>query len=202
MGKMDVYNIGTAAAQSAGLDNVAAAFAEGGDVAAQSAHFPRGANMDGNMVKIGQLRVSGDITGFRNIQTRKLNSGGGFSSHGSIIADRATIGKSVNVSKNMTLKSDALRTISGFVGMRAHSIATPFINAENMIFNGNFGLTVSGELLYSTSAPLKIGSWVFPSYTPPRFTKFRLSRAAVPPTPTTEFDKIIQEGWKEAGSLR
>ena len=38
----------------------------------------------------------------------------------------------------------------------------------------NFGITVSGELLLSGVAPLKIGSWSWPSVIMPSFSKFIL----------------------------
>ena len=201
MGKFDVFNIGTASAQSAKLTDAAAAFLESKDVTAASLYFQNGATMDGNYVKIGNMRVTGDITGFRNITAGQLN-GKDFATQGVVIADRATVSSSVNVGNDMTLKSDTQNTISGFSGISAHYVATPFVYADQMLFNTNFGITVSGELLYSDTPPLKIGSWTFPSTNPPKFSRFSLARAPTPAAPGKEFDIIIQKGWKDVPAMQ
>ncbi|MDR0741319.1 MAG: hypothetical protein LBF28_00915 [Rickettsiales bacterium] len=202
MGALGVYEIGTASAQSGKIAETSASFAEAENLATSYAYFASGANMDGNAVKVGAMRVSGDITGFRNIAARNLNKEG-FSTTGAIIADRATINKSIAVGKNMNIKSDTARTISGFAGITAHSLAAPYVYADEMHFGGGFGLTVSGELLMSTDAPLRIGSWIFPSVTPPKFTALEISRAKIPDTPNmAEFDTIIKSGWKVAPAGR
>ena len=66
-----------------------------------------------------------------------------------------------------------------------------------MMFYDNFGLTVSGELLMSTTPPLRIGNWVFPSTKPPAFSEFEISRAKTPDAIThSEFNDIIKTGWQ------
>jgi type II secretory pathway pseudopilin PulG len=196
MGKFNMYRIGSAVAQSGKMMESSASFTEAKELATSSAYFASGANMDGNAVKVGSMRVSGDITGFRNITAKKINRDG-FSTTGSIISDRAKINNSVVVGKNLNIKSDTARTISGFSGIIAHSLATPFVSADEMYFGNNFGLTVSGELLMSTTSPLRLGNWYFPSTTPPKFAIFELSRANIADTPNSEdFGKIIQHGWK------
>lgn len=102
----------------------------------------------------------------------------------------------------MTLKSDSARTISGFTGITVNSVYTPYIVAEEMMFYDNFGLTVSGELLMSTTSPLKIGSWVFPSTKPPQFTSFSVSRATRPEPPkNSDFDALMRDGWQETNTI-
>ena len=66
-----------------------------------------------------------------------------------------------------------------------------------MYMSENFGLTVSGELLMSTTTPLKIGSWTFPSAKPPQFTEFSVDRAKIPQAPNSaDFQKIISSDWR------
>lgn len=198
MGKFDIYNIGTIAVDSGKIMDASTAFVEAKQTTANSTIFAGGATLDANSSHIGSMRVTGDIIGFRNIVANQLNDNK-FSTDGRIIADRATVKNSVNVGHNMVLKSNSTRTISGFVGVMTHSVETPFLSADEIIFHENFGLTVSGELLMSTSSPLKIGNWTFPSTTPPKFSSFVLARAPIPTTPdTSEFDIIIKSGWQDA----
>ena len=113
------------------------------------------------------------------------------------MADRATVGKSINVSGNLILKSSGAQTINGFGGISMNKLLTPYISATDMAFFENFGVTVSGELLLAGEAPLKIGSWYFPSTTPPSFSKFILTRATIPSVPdASEFKAIIQKNWQ------
>lgn len=196
MARHHVYNIATASAESVSGRNVNTTFVDAEDVTAQSVYFSSGANMDGQNVQIGHLRVSGDMSGFRNVTARDLNKDG-FSTTGRIVTDRATITNSVNVSNKFVLKSDSARTISGFTGITANSVYVPFVSAQEMMFYDNFGLTVSGELLMSTVSPIKIGNWFFPSTRPPVFKQFSISRAELPKGPLRgEFDALTQSGWK------
>jgi len=197
MGGFNVYNVGTVAAESAKMENSSTAFIDIKDAASGSVYFTSGANMDCTDVKIGSMRVSGDITGFRNISAKRMNEEG-FSTNGSIITDKATINKSINVGKNLTIKSDSSKTISGFSAIIAHSMFTSFLYSDEIHFYNNFGLTVSGELLSSTTSPLKIGTWIFPSLTPPKFSKLNLSRATIPKMPSdSDFDKLLKIGWRQ-----
>lgn len=196
MNRFNIYNIGTVAAESAKFKDTSAAFVELKDSAAGSVYFSNGANMDAENVKIGSMRVSDDISGFRNISAKKLNNDG-FSTTGNIIADKATVNNSLNVGNNLTIKSDSTKTVSGFSGIIAHSIYTSFLYSDEIQFYNNFGLTVSGELLMSSTPPIKIGNWSFPSSTPPNFSELGLSRATVPNMPNNnDFDKILKTGWK------
>lgn len=196
MGGNDVYNVGALDAKSVRVRNLDATFVKAESIDARNVYFSSGANMNGDNVKIGTLRVSGDISGFRNIEANKLN-GSNFTVNGRIIADRATITNSVNVGRNLNIKSTSLRTISGFTGMSVGSVYAPYISTTEITFYENFGLTVSGELLMSSNPPIKIGSWVFPSKTPPSFTKLTLTRAPIPAMPNKdEFDALITSGWQ------
>ncbi len=196
MGGHNVFDVGGVAAKSIKAFDASAAFVDADDVVADSAYFSSGAIVDGGAADLGTVRVTGDITGFRNITAAKLN-GDGYTANGRIVTDRATISGSINVARDLKLKTDSSRTISGFTAISAGSVAAPFISAQEVIFYDNFGLTLSGELLMSTTAPLKIGSWTFPSTTPPKFAALRLGRAALPPKPDKyEFGAITGAGWK------
>lgn len=197
MGGHNVYDIGAVSAKSAKVSGATAMFVEAQQIMADAAYFSSGANIDGGAASLGALRVTGDITGFRNISAASLN-GSGYTTSGRVIADRATVSGAVNVARDLTLKSDTSRTISGFDGITVSSVAAPFISADEIVFYDNFGLTLSGELLMSTTAPLRIGSWTFPSTTPPKFSQLKLQRAEYPAAVRkNEFAPIIRRGWMD-----
>lgn len=199
MGANNVYNIGITSAESAKMTETTAAFVEASNLVTTTAHFTAGANLDGTATHVGTMRVNGDVTGFRNISANKLNRSDAFSTTGTVLSDRATINNSITVGKNLNIKSDYSRSISGFSGIIAHSIAVPYVYADEMYFANNFGLTVSGELLMSTTPPLRIGNWSFPSTTPPKFAELELTRAQIPDAPSeSEFNTLIKTGWKNA----
>lgn len=196
MGRHHIYNVSTIFAKSARGQNGSTAFLDSQDVSAKTVYFSSGANIDDGNVNIGNLRVTGDVSGFRNIIADNVN-GRTYTTTGRVVTDRATILNSVNVANDLVLKSDSSRTISGFTGVTASSVMTPFISAEEIIFYDNFGLTISGELLVSTTSPVKIGSWVFPSTKPPMFSEFTVSRGTLPAMPTaSEFDELLRDGWQ------
>lgn len=202
MNNYNVYNIATLSAESIKSTNAVTTFMNSDDVVAENVYFSSGANLDGGDVFIENLRVSGDVTGFRNIYADKLN-GANYTTSGRIIVDNATVTKSVNVSKNFVLKSESSKTISGFNGISTGTVYVPFLSTEEIIFYEDFGLTVSGELLMSTTSPLRIGNWVFPSTTPPKFSKFNLSRAKKLDMPNkNEFDAIMKSGWVSAKNIQ
>lgn len=197
MNGYNVYNTASIMADSVLANNANAFFVNAEDITAENVYFSSGANMEGGDVFINNMRVSGDITGFRNIYADKMN-GTTYTTNGRIIADRATVVNSINVAHNLVLKSDSSRTISGFTGISTGSVFAPFLSTEEIVFYEDFGLTVSGELLMSTIAPLQIGRWVFPSTTLPRFSKFNITRASVPEMPAiSEFDAIMKSGWMQ-----
>ena len=201
MGGYNVYNVASVMADSVRANNANAFFVNADDITAENVYFSSGANMDGGDVFINSMRVSGDITGFKNIYADKMN-GTTYTTNGRIIADRAKVLKSINVSHDLVLKSDSTKTISGFTGISTGTVFAPFLSTEEIIFYEDFGLTVSGELLMSTSAPLQIGRWVFPSTTPPKFSKFNITRASVPEMPDkSEFDAIMKSGWMQSETI-
>lgn len=196
MGRHHVYDVATVSAESANVRNVSTDFLDSKMVDATTIYFSAGANLNGEGVNINNLRVSDDTYGFRNIYAKSLN-GSGYSVQGSIVTDRATVLSSVNVAKDMVLKSDGTRTISGFTGITTNSVYAPFLSAQEIRFYENFGLTISGELLMSTTAPLRIGGWSFPSLKPPKLNNFNLSRGARPDMPSkNDFGKITGDGWQ------
>ena len=196
MGGYNIYDIGGIFASAARIKDITSTFVTSDDLTAQTIYFSNGANMIGNNVSIGSLRVTDDIIGFRNIYANKLNTGG-YTTTGRVLADRATVTDSLNVSGNMNLKSDSVRTISGFAGIKVGTVYTPFISTNEIVFYENFGLTVSGELMMSTNSPIKFGSWSFPSVTPPSFVELNLSRVQIPRAPQPdEFGALMSSGWK------
>lgn len=199
MGGYNVYNVASIFADSVTANNATAFFVNANDIAAENVYFSSGANMDGGDVFINNMRVSGDITGFKNIYADKMN-GTTYTTSGRIIADKATVANSINVSRDLVLKSDSTKTISGFTGISTGTVVAPFLSTEEIMFYEDFGLTVSGELLMSTVSPIQIGRWVFPSTTPPRFSKFNISRTTTPDMPkVSEFNAIMKSGWMQSG---
>ena len=193
-----IYVVGGIIAKSAKIKSPVTQFTDATGLTADTLYFSSGANLDGDKATFGEIRVTGDVSGFRNIYANTLN-GTNYTTDGRIIADRATVVNSVNVANTLTLKSDSTRTISGFTGIIAHTVLTSYLSTDQIVFYENFGLTISGELLYSTTAPLRIGSWTFPSLTPPRFSVLNLQRAAIPAMPrASDFSAIMSPDWQTA----
>ena len=202
MGGYNVYNVASVDADSVRAKEATAFFVNANDITAENVYFSSGANMEGGDVFIGSMRVYGDITGFRDIYADKMN-GTTYTTSGRIIADKATVTKSINISRDLVLKSDTSKTISGFAGLSTGTVVAPFLSTEEIVFYEDFGLTVSGELLVSTVAPIQIGRWVFPSTTPPRFSKFTISRTTNPSMPDKqEFDAIMKSGWMQSDVIK
>ena len=198
MASHNIYNIANLSGKSIDARNASATFVETPLVSANEVYFSGGANVDGQNVELGNVRVSGDVSGFRNIYAKNLN-GDKYTTRGRIITDRATIYEKVNVSRDLILKSDTIRTISGFTGVSVNSVFTSYVSTEEIMFYDNFGLTVSGELLMSTVSPIKIGNWLFPSTRPPEFSVLNLSRASTPTMPNNNaFSDILRDGWQQS----
>lgn len=196
MNNNDIFNVSDMDAMSASIDDVDAVFLESDVVDANTIYFSSGANMNSANIAVGSMRVTGDTNGFKMISADKLNDDK-YTTSGRLVVDRATIGNSVNVAGNLVLKSVNATNVSGFGGISASKLLTPYVSATDMVFYENFGITVSGELLLSGVAPLKIGSWVWPSTTPPNFSKFILTRATLPNTPDiSEFRKLTDKDWQ------
>ena len=197
MGNFDIFNTGTVSAESGKISDIYTAFVNSTKLFGNDIFFENGANINGDNSDIKNIKVSGDMTGFRNIYTKTLNDNK-FYGAGKIIADSATINKSVNIANDLNIKSDSTTTIGGFTGLVTHGLYVPYLYTDELTFYNNFGITVSGELLQSTASPVSFGSWNFPNTTPPNFTDFKLARVSIPVTPDAkEFDKIISNGWKD-----
>ncbi len=195
MNNFNIFNAYDIDAVSAKIVDVDAVFLESDVVDANNVYFSSGANIGSENITFSSMRVTGDTNGFRTIKADVLNSDK-YTTNGRLIVDRATIGNSVNVAGNLILKSPNNRTISGFGGISVNKLLTPYLTATDLVFFENFGITVSGELLLAGIAPLKIGSWSFPSTTPPSFSKLILTRASIPSNPDMdEFDKITSQNW-------
>ena len=202
----EIYDIGAVSAKSFKARDLTALFANADRLTAESLLFPNGANLDADKTSFGSIRVNGDLSGFRNIMAKSVGASGavGWSANADLVADRATVKDFVNVGGNLLLKSSAAKTISGFAGANAHSVYGPFVSATELYFAPGFGITISSELLSSSSeVPIKLGSWSFPSGTAaPRFTILSVVRAggevsAALPQNVSEFSKILDTGWKE-----
>lgn len=201
MGGKDLVNVGTLDADYVNAKNIDATFIKADDVTADSVYFSSGANIQGSDATIDTIRALGDISGFRNITANNLN-GNTFSNTGAIITDRATIKNKIQIGNLFKLKSSSNRTINAFTAISSNSVYTPYVTATDMLFYGDFGLTVSGELLMSRTAPLKIGSWVFPSTQMPRFSTLKLGRAKISAAPDkSEFSAIMSSGWQSKQSI-
>lgn len=196
MARHNIHNVATLSSDLFISKNANTAFLNSDDVSAQNIYFSSGANMNGENVWFKNLRVSGDMYGFKTVMADTLNSAS-FTTSGRIIADKVNVMNSIKVGNNLVLKSSSSRSINGFTIINASTVLTPFVSAEEIIFYENFGLTVSGELLMSTTAPLRIGNWIFPSTKPPAFSEFNLKRAPIPQMPNaTSFDTITKTGWQ------
>ena len=196
MNNYNIFNVSAIDGDSAKITDVDAVFLNADVIDANSVYFASGANMNSMNMAIGSMRVTGDTNGFKMIRADMLN-GNKYTTNGKLVVDRATIGNSINVSNHLILKSAGAQRISGFGGISVGKLLTPYLSATDIVFFENFGLTVSGELLLTGDAPLKVGSWLFPSTTPPSFSKFILTRATIPSVPdSSEFKKIMQKGWQ------
>lgn len=201
MGGKDLLNVGTLDVNSVDVKNINTTFLVADDVNADAIYFSSGANVQGADAHIDTIRALGDISGFRNITANNLN-GNSFSNSGTVITDRATVKNSVRIGNMFKLKSSSNRTISAFTVLNSNSVYTPYVTAGDMVFYGDFGLTVSGELLMSRTAPLKIGNWSFPSSQLPSFSSLKLGRTKISMTPDRqEFSAIMAADWQTKKSI-
>lgn len=202
MGGKDMLDISVLDAKSVSGKNINATFLKSDKVVVDSVYFSSGANIQGADADIDTVRALGDISGFRNITANTLN-GSTFSNTGTVIADRAVVKKSVRIGNLFKLKSSSTKTINAFTAISSNSVYTPYVNATDLEFYGDFGLTVSGELLMSRTAPLKIGSWSFPSSSMPNFSKLTLGRTTIPAAPNkSEFSAIMSADWQTRESVK
>ena len=195
MNNFNVYNVSNVNAVSTKATDVDAVFLDANVVDANNVFFVSGANMASSNITFSSLRVTGDTSGFKLIKADMLN-GKTYTVNSRVIADRATIGSLVSVAGNLVLKSSGSKSVSGFSGVSANKLLTPYLSTNDLVFFENFGITVSGELLMAGVAPLKVGSWSFPSLTPPSFSRLILTRASSPANPNAgDFDKIMKQDW-------
>ncbi|MDR1207111.1 MAG: hypothetical protein LBK26_01715 [Rickettsiales bacterium] len=205
MGRRNLVDIDALHSLSLDSKMAAAWFANADIFDAADAVFPNGANIDPSDAMFNYLKVSGDVLGFRNIETNRFEGAGissNWSSQGNMIADRASIADAVHVGRNLTLRTTSARTVSGFSVISAYSASVPFISADQMHFANGFGITISSELAggYS-SGPLKLGNWSFPSSSNPRFSALVLKKSGgdvlnKTAINETEYNKILGSGWK------
>ena len=192
----NIFNVSDIDAVSAKITDADAVFLNADVVDSNDVYFSSGVNLNSENIAVGTMRVTGDTNGFKMIRADTLN-GKKYTTNGRLVVDRATIGNSINVSGNLILKTIGSQTVSGFGGISTNKLLIPYLSATDMAFFENYGITVSGELLLTGNAPLKIGSWVFPSKTPPSFSKFILTRATIPSVPDkSEFKAIMQKNWQ------
>ena len=68
-----VYNVATASAKSARIKNGNTTFVDADIATADTIYFSSGANLDDADVSMGTVRVSGDMSGFRNVFADNIN---------------------------------------------------------------------------------------------------------------------------------
>jgi type II secretory pathway pseudopilin PulG len=210
MGKNDISDVGTLWAQTLNASSGEVWFAETPEVRTTEVFFPEGATIDASKAELSNVNVSGDIAGFRKITAARLKgigvlAGSVWSGRGHIIADGASIAEEIHIQRDLNVKSDTAQTISGFAGINANSLATSYLSADRLIFADGFGMTISSELMYSTSlSPIRLGGWGFPSDTGPSFSSLVLTKAGagdlsekLTPTNPDEFAPITMSGWKD-----
>ncbi|MDR3208389.1 MAG: hypothetical protein LBT45_00910 [Rickettsiales bacterium] len=195
MGNFSIRNAGGIAAKKLNASELNASLVKTPAIAANSLYFSDGLNLNPDKAKFPGVRVNGDAVWFRNLFADDFNSG-----HGTLTADRASISDKLTVSNKFEVKSSYSRTISGFAGVAAGIARTAFLDADSLTFLPGFGLTVSSELLYSATPPVKLGSWTFPnsSGAGPKFNSLRLRNLGggeIAPN-VSDFSKILKEGWR------
>ena len=209
LGKHNLLDAGAINAQNFNAVNATTWFAETPLMNLNEVYFRGGANLDAGKATLNAVRVSGDVNGFRRITANNFTGSGGseWSARADIVADNAEITGSVRVSRDLNIRAEYGGGISGFAAIQAGSLSTSFISADQMFFAGSFGVTVSSELLHSTSgyAPLKLGSWSFPSSTGagPAFTTLTLVKISggdvgeiLSAPDVREFEPIMADGWR------
>lgn len=209
MSKHNIFDVRKITAQTINSTNTNTWFVDAQQIKTNEVFFPEGMLIDGSKAEFESINVNGDVNGFRRIVADKLKNittmpGATWATKGDIIADSVNISGPVHVQHDMVVRSESSRTITGFAGVRAQSVATPFLLAENLIFQNGFGITISSDLLYSSAGePIKIGDWSFPSTNGPDFSELFLKKASdkelgkVLAVPSNQsFLPIMTSGWK------
>lgn len=210
MVKNNIIDTRKITAQTMNSTNVKTWFVDARNIKTNEIFFPEGMSIDASNTEFESINVNGDIGGFRKITADKLKSigtmpGAIWSTRGDIVADSVNINGPVHVQNDMVVRSDSARTITSFAGVRAQSVATPFLSADNLFFQKGFGITISSELLYSSSdVPIELGTWIFPSSNGPKFSGLflkkvnsqELGETLVAPN-NQNFLPIMTSGWKD-----
>ncbi|MDR2268559.1 MAG: hypothetical protein LBD94_00030 [Rickettsiales bacterium] len=195
MGNRSIANADVIAAQKLTSMDLDAYLARALMISANSLYFTNGLNLNPGQSRIPSIRANGDVIGFRNFWTDSFSS-----PSGAMTTDRASIAKKLTVSKKFEVKSPYSRTVSGFAGVSAGNVKTAYLDTTNLTFMPGFGLTVSSELLYSSTPPIKLGSWTFPNSggAGPKFNSLKLQNLGNKNLATgiPDFSKILKEGWQ------
>jgi len=162
-------------------------------IAANNLYFPGGLNLNPGESRIPAIRATGDAIGFRNFTAVEFSGPGG-----SMTADRASVSEALTVANRFEVKSLSGRTVTGFAGAILGGVRTSYLDTDTLQFAPGFGITVSGELLYSGSAPIKLGSWSFPSSAAgPKFNRLRLKNFGGEITSRVpDFSDLMKANWR------
>ena len=194
MGGFSVSGAGAAIADKLTAPLVDAYLAKAGAIVAGALYFTGGLNLNPEKAKIPNMRVSGDVVGFRNLVSDNFNASG------ALTAERAAVAQKLVVAKKFEVKSPYARSVAGFEGVSASGVCVAYLDVETLMFMPGFGLVVSGELLHGATPPIRIGNWSFPNSggAGPKISGLRLSNFGgqkieikVP-----DFGDILKEGWK------
>jgi len=196
MGNFSITNAGAIWARKLAVGALEARLVKAPSITAPSLYFTNGLNLNPEKSKFSNMRVSNGAIGFRYIRTGNFNS-----PNGSVAADRAVITDKLVVAKVFEAKSPYLRTVGGFAGISASAAKTPYLDAETLTFLPGFGLTVSSELLYSSTTPIRLGSWSFPGGNAgPKFTSLKLANLSWKEVGAAlaeeDFSEITKGGWR------
>ncbi len=210
MAKNSISDVGKITAQTINATSAKSWFVNSPKIITNEVFFPDGMTIDASKAEFGSITVNGDVSGFRKIKADKLkhigtSSTATWATKGNIIADSVNINGPVHVQRDMTVRSESARTITGFAGIRAQAVATPFLSADTLIFQSGYGITISSDLLYSSSSdPVTIGSWTFPSTNGPEFSELVLKKISNEEfgkslaTPNSQyFSPLMTSGWKD-----
>jgi hypothetical protein len=195
MGNFSISNVGEIVGKKLNTMNLESYLIKTPVVATTSLYFINGLNLNPEKSQLPTIRVNGDVIGFRELFADNFDS-----QDGTLTTDRAIIANKISISDKFEVKSPSARTISGFAGISASNVRTAFLTTDKLTFLAGFGLTVSSELLYTSTPPIKLGSWSWPnsSNLGPKFNKLVLKnlgdKSIVGTTP--DFSKILKENWK------
>lgn len=71
MGSKNVFKVGGITAKSAEIKNLSTSFIDTGSILSDTIYFSSGASLYGDTAYFGNLRVTGDMSGFRNIYAKR-----------------------------------------------------------------------------------------------------------------------------------